>query len=109
MGVVLLILLAWPAGLVPWPVALGVFGALAALLWGLREDQRLTGFGAALALLLIAYLPVLDPIHLLPVSLTPVAALVVVVEGCRTCWMEVGGAGTGPAYASPVTQAQVPG
>ena len=108
-GVVLLMLLAWPAGVVPWPVALGVFGALASLLWGLREDERLTGFGAALALLLIAYLPVLDPIHLLPVSLTPVAALVVVVEGCRTCWMEVGGAGTGPAYASPVNQAQAPG
>jgi hypothetical protein len=109
MGVMLLILLTWPAGLVPWPVALGAFGVLAAALWRLREDQRLTGFGAGLALLAMAYLPVLDPIHLLPVSLTPVAALAVVVEGCRTCWMEVGGAGTGPAYASSPSQTQASG
>lgn len=109
MGVVLLVLLAWPAGVVPWPVALAVFGVLAGALWRFREDQRLTGFGAGLAMLAMACLPALDPIHLLPVSLTPVAALAVVVEGGRTCWMEVGGAGTGPAYASPATQLPVPG
>jgi hypothetical protein len=108
-AVVLLLLLAWPVGAVPWPVALGVFGILAVVLWRLREDARLTGFGAGLAVLAVAYLPVLDPIHLLSVSLTPVAALAVVVEGCRTCWMEVGGAGTGPAYASPPTPAPIPG
>ncbi len=108
-GVVLLVLLAWPAGVVPWPAALAVLGILAVALWRFREDQRLTGFGAGLALLALAYLPVLDPIHLLAVSLTPVAALALVVEACRTCWMEVGGAGTGPAYASLATHARVPG
>ena len=109
MGVVLLVLLTWPAGVVPWQAALVVFGILAVALWRLREDQRLTGFGAGLAMLAVAYLPALDPIHLLPVSLTPLAALALVVEGGRTCWMEVGGAGTGPAYASPAKQVQVPG
>ena len=46
-----------------------------------------------------------------PVGLTPLAVLVLVVEGGRTCWMEVGGAGTGPAYfpePAPAAVAQNP-
>jgi hypothetical protein len=109
LGAMLLLLLVWPAGVVPWPAGVAAFGVLALALWRLREDPRLTGFGAGLTVLALAYLPALDPIHLLPVSLTPVAAVALLVEGCRTCWMEVGGAGTGPAYATPVNRAQVPG
>lgn len=93
-----LLLLTWPAAVVPWPLALTVFGLLAVALWMRRTEIRLTGFGAGLCLMSLAVLPPVWNFHLLPVGLTPVAVLIVVVEGARTCWMEVGGAGTGPAY-----------
>lgn len=104
LGVVALLLLVWPGGIVPWPVGLAVFAVVGIAVWRRRTDSRLTGFGAGLALLALAYLPALGPLNVLAVSLTPVAALALVVEGCRTCWMEVGGAGTGPAYASPASR-----
>ena len=100
LGVVVLLLLVWPAGVVPWAVAALLYLATAVVVWRRRTDPLLTGFGAALALLCLALLPGVAPFHLLLVSLTPVAALALLVEGCRTCWMEVGGAGTGPAYAA---------
>ena len=109
LGVVALLLLVWPGGVVPWPVGLAVFAGVGVACWRLRTDQRLTGFGAGLAVLALAYLPALGPINVVAVSLTPVAALALVVEGCRTCWMEVGGAGTGPAYASPASRGSAPG
>ncbi len=105
LAVVTMLLLVWPAGLVPWEVALlALLATSAALCWH-RPDPRLTGFGAALALLSVALLPGVAPFHLLLVSLTPVAGLVLLVEGCRTCWLELGGAGTGPAYAGEVAPA----
>ena len=99
LAVVTLLLLVWPAGVVPWEAALVALLATAAALWRHRTDPRLTGFGAALALLSLALLPGVAPFHLLLVSLTPLAGLVLLVEGCRTCWLELGGAGTGPPYA----------
>ncbi|HVC39268.1 MAG TPA: glycosyltransferase family 87 protein [Candidatus Dormibacteraeota bacterium] len=109
-----LVLLIWPAQVVPWPLGLLALTGLAAAVWHWRTDIRLTGFGAGLCVLALATLPPVWSFHLLPVGLTPIAVLVVVVEGARTCWMEVGGAGTGPAYfeeppgagiAQPVTGA----
>jgi hypothetical protein len=100
--VVVWILLIWPSGVVPWPLGLLVLGVLAAALWHWRTDSRLTGFGAGLCLLSLATLPAVWPFHLLQVGLTPVAVVLLVVEGARTCWMEVGGAGTGPAYVADV-------
>lgn len=93
-----LFMLIWPARVVPWEVGLLLFAALAVGLWRWRTDLRLTGFGAGLCLLALATLPPVWGFHLLAVGLTPIAVLIVVVEGARTCWMEVGGAGTGPAY-----------
>jgi hypothetical protein len=91
-------LLIWPAGVLPWFLGLALLAVLAGGLWHWRTDIRLTGFGAGLCVLALATLPAVWPFHLLAVGLTPVAVLVLVVEGARTCWMEVGGAGTGPAY-----------
>ncbi|MHB8393666.1 MAG: glycosyltransferase family 87 protein [Candidatus Dormibacteria bacterium] len=96
--VILWILLIWPAGVVPWVVGLAVLAVVCVGLWRRRTDVRLTGFGAGLCLLALAMLPAVWPFHLLRVGLTPVAVILLVVEGARTCWMEVGGAGTGPAY-----------
>jgi hypothetical protein len=93
-----LLLLVWPGGVVPWEFGLPVFAALAVGLWRWRTDVRLTGFGAGLCVMALATLPPVWAFHVLAVGLTPVAVLVLVVEGARTCWMEVGGAGTGPAY-----------
>ena len=102
LGLALLVLvwflLIWPSGVIPWPVGLLALAGLAVVLWRRRTDVHLTGFGAGLCLLALATLPVVWPFHLLRVGLTPVAVLLLVVEGARTCWMEVGGAGTGPAY-----------
>lgn len=94
------LLLIWPAGVVPWGVGLLVMAALAGVLWYWRTDVRLTGFGAGACVLTLALLPAVWPFHLLKVGLAPVAVMVLVVEGARTCWMEVGGAGTGPAYVT---------
>jgi len=103
-AVMVLLVLIWPAGVVPWQLGLVVFAALGVGLWRWRTDLRLTGFGAGLCLTALATLPPLWALHLVAVGLTPVAVLFLVVEGGRTCWMEVGGAGTGPAYfAEPVT------
>lgn len=93
-----LLLLIWPGGVVPWQLGLAVFAALGVGLWRWRTDLRLTGFGAGLCVMALATLPALWAFHILAVGLTPVAVLCLVVEGGRTCWMEVGGAGTGPAY-----------
>jgi hypothetical protein len=85
--------------------------ALTVLLWRRRTDSRLTGFGAGACVLALALLPPLWAFHTLAVGLTPLAVLVLVVEGARTCWMEVGGAGTGPAYfpePAPAAVAQNP-
>ncbi len=101
--VVIWLLLIWPSGVLPWPVGLAVLALLSIGLWHWRTDERLTGFGAGLCLLALAILPAVSQFDLLRVGLTPVAVLILVVEGARTCWMEVGGAGTGPAY---VTEAQ---
>ncbi|MHB1500436.1 MAG: glycosyltransferase family 87 protein [Candidatus Dormibacteria bacterium] len=102
LGLALLVLvwflLIWPSGVIPWPVGLLALAGVAVVLWRRRTDVRLTGFGAGLCLLALAALPVVWQFQLLRVSLTPVAVLLLVVEGARTCWMEVGGAGTGPAY-----------
>ena len=64
---------------------------------------RLTGLGTGLAVLALVTLPVVYQFHTLPVGLTPLAVAVLCVEGARTVWIEVGGAGTGPAYASEPT------
>jgi hypothetical protein len=96
--VVVWILLIWPAGVLPWELGLAALALLGVGLWHWRTDERLTGFGAGLCLLALVILPAVWPFHLLRVGLTPVAVLLLVVEGARTCWMEVGGAGTGPAY-----------
>jgi len=93
-----LLLLVWPAQVVPWPLGLLLLAVLAVALWHWRTDIRLTGFGAGLCVLVLATLPPIWSFHALAVGLTPIAVLIVVVEGARTCWMEVGGAGTGPAY-----------
>ncbi|MGC2295928.1 MAG: glycosyltransferase family 87 protein [Candidatus Dormiibacterota bacterium] len=99
-----LFLLIWPAGVVPWQLGVVVFAALGIGLWRWRTDVRLTGFGAGLCVMALAALPPLWAFHALAVGLTPVAVLFLVIEGGRTCWMEVGGAGTGPAYfAEPMT------
>ena len=97
---VIWLLLIWPSGVVPWPVGFAALALLAIGLWHWRTDVRLTGFGAGLSLLSLVILPAVWPFHLLQVGLTPIAALILVVEGARTCWMEVGGAGTGPAYVT---------
>ncbi|MGH7704833.1 MAG: hypothetical protein ACRENY_03105, partial [Candidatus Dormibacteria bacterium] len=94
----LLLLLVWPLGVVPWQVGLPILGGLGVAVWLGRTDLRLTGYGAGLCVLTLAVLPPIWGLHLLGVGLTPVAVLVLVVEGARTCWMAVGGAGTGPAY-----------
>jgi len=93
-----LLLLIWPGEVVPWAVGLPLLALLAVAVWHWRTDIRLTGFGAGLCVLGLATLPPVWGFHLLAVGLTPIAVLIVVVEGARTCWMEVGGAGTGPAY-----------
>ncbi len=102
LGLALLVLvgflLIWPLGVIPWSAGLLALAGLAVVLWRRRTDVRLTGFGAGLCLLALGILPTVWPLHLLRVGLTPVAVLLLVVEGARTCWMEVGGAGTGPAY-----------
>lgn len=102
LGLALLVLvwflLIWPSEVIPWPVGLLALAGLAIFLWRRRTDVSLTGFGAGLCLLALATLPAVWMFHPLRVGLTPVAVLVLVVEGARTCWMEVGGAGTGPAY-----------
>ncbi|MFZ0168911.1 MAG: glycosyltransferase 87 family protein [Candidatus Dormiibacterota bacterium] len=97
-AVMVLLVLIWPAGVLPWQLGLVVFAALGVGLWRWRTDLRLTGFGAGLCLTALATLPPLWALHLVAVGLTPVSFLFLVVEGGRTCWMEVGGAGTGPAY-----------
>lgn len=102
-GTMALLLLTWPGGVVPWPLALVVFGVLALVLWVRRTDIRLTGFGAGMCLMSVALLPPVWDFHLLSVGLAPVAVGILVVEGARTCWMEVGGAGTGPAYFADPT------
>jgi hypothetical protein len=93
-----LLLLIWPAEVVPWPIGIVLLALIAGAVWHWRTDIRLTGFGAGLCVLALATLPPVWSFHLLAVGLTPIAVLIVVVEGARTCWMEVGGAGTGPAY-----------
>jgi hypothetical protein len=99
-----LLLLIWPGGVVPWALGLLVLAALGVGLWRWRTDVRLTGFGAGLCVMALATLPPAWAFHVLAVGLTPVAVSFLVVEGARTCWMEVGGAGTGPAYfAEPMT------
>ncbi len=97
-AVVVLVLLIWPGGLLPWQVGLALLLVLSAGVWRWRTDIRLTGFGAGLCVLTLATLPPVWSFHLLAVGLTPIAVLILVVEGGRTCWIEVGGAGTGPAY-----------
>jgi hypothetical protein len=106
-----LLLLIWPAGLLPWEVGAVALAVLVVVLWRRRTDPRLTGFGAGLCVLALVLLPPIWSFHALAVSLTPLAVLIVVVEGGRTCWMEVGGAGTGPAYfpePAPAAIAQNP-
>ncbi|MGH7698429.1 MAG: glycosyltransferase 87 family protein, partial [Candidatus Dormibacteria bacterium] len=93
-----LLLLVWPGGVVPWQLGLAIFALAAGAAWWWRTDARLTGLGAGLCLLGLALLPPVWSLHVLRASLTPVAVLLLVVEGARTCWMEVGGAGTGPVY-----------
>ena len=93
-----LLLLIWPAEVIPWALGLLLLALLAAAAWHWRTDIRLTGFGAGLCVLVLATLPPVWSFHLLAVGLTPIAVLILVVEGARTCWIEVGGAGTGPAY-----------
>ncbi len=92
LAVVIWILLIWPGSVIPPLPGLAVLAAVGFLVWRSRTSPYLTGFGAGLALLCFAFLPPVAPWHLLAVSLTPVAALVLVVEGCRVCWAEVGGA-----------------
>lgn len=98
LATLVLILLTWPAGVIPWPLGLALLAVLAGCLWHWRTDIRLTGFGAGLCVLALATLPPVWSFHLLSAGLTPIAVLILVVEGARTCWIEVGGAGTGPAY-----------
>lgn len=93
-------LLVWPAEVIPWPLGLLVLAGLAVGLWHWRTNPHFTGFGAGLCVLALVLLPPVWAFHLIPVGLTPVAVLVLVVEGARTCWMEVGGAGSGPAYVT---------
>ena len=92
--------LVWPLGLIPAVAAVPLAVAVAAILWWRRTDPRLTGLGTGLAVLALATLPVVYQFHTLPVGLTSLAVLVLCVEGARTVWIEVGGAGTGPAYAA---------
>ncbi|MGH7610669.1 MAG: glycosyltransferase family 87 protein [Candidatus Dormibacteria bacterium] len=97
---IIVLLLIWPALLLPWVPGLLLLGAgLVVALWR-RTDPRLTGLGAGLCLLSLSLLPAVAAFHLLHASLTAIAVALLVVEGARTCWMEVGGAGTGPAYYS---------
>ncbi len=96
--VMAVILLTWPSGLIPWPLPLVLLPFLLAALWRLRTDPRLTGFGAALCTMALVSLPASGQFHRLEADLTPVAAAILLLEAGRTCWMEVGGAGTGPAY-----------
>ncbi len=93
-------LLIWPAEVVPWALGLLALAILAVGLWHWRTNPYFTGFGAGLCLLTMVLLPAVWPFHVLHVGLTPIAVLVLVVEGARTCWMEVGGAGSGPAYVT---------
>ena len=94
------LLLIWPSEVVPWAPGLLALAILALGLWHWRTNPHFTGFGAGLCLLALALLPAVWPFHLLHVGLTPIAVLILVVEGARTCWMEVGGAGSGPAYVT---------
>ncbi|MHB1525302.1 MAG: glycosyltransferase family 87 protein [Candidatus Dormibacteria bacterium] len=96
------LLLIWPSEVIPWVLGLLVLAGLGAGLWRWRTDPHFTGFGAGLCVLALALLPPVWAFHLLHVGLTPIAVLVLVVEGARTCWMEVGGAGSGPAYVTEV-------
>jgi hypothetical protein len=101
------LLLIWPSLVIPWVIGIACLAIVAVALWHWRTNPRFTGFGAGLCLLTLTLLPPVYAFHLIRVGLTPIAVLVLVVEGARTCWMEVGGAGTGPAYvteASPATQ-----
>ncbi|MGC1183610.1 MAG: glycosyltransferase family 87 protein [Candidatus Dormiibacterota bacterium] len=93
-----MLVLIWPLGVIPWPLGLLLLALLAAAAWHWRTDIRLTGFGAGLCVLVLVVLPPVATFHVLAVGLTPIAVLILVVEGARTCWIEVGGAGTGPAY-----------
>jgi len=106
LATLVLILLIWPSGVILWQLGLALLGLLSAALWHWRTEVRLTGFGAGLCVLVLATLPAVWGFHLLAVGLTPIAVLILVVEGGRTCWIEVGGAGTGPAYFEEPT---VPG
>ncbi|HVA21522.1 MAG TPA: glycosyltransferase family 87 protein [Candidatus Micrarchaeia archaeon] len=95
---ILLLLGFWPLRVLPLALLPVVLAMAAALLWVRRTDPRLTGFGTGIVVLTIVTLPGVAPFHALPVGLTPLAVLALVVEAGRTVWMEVGGAGTGPAY-----------
>lgn len=83
------LLLIWPGEVIPWVVGLLALAALGAVLWHWRTNPLFTGFGAGLCLLALVLLPPVWGFHLLHVGLTPIAVLVLVVEGARTCWMEV--------------------
>ncbi len=95
---ILLLAAFWPVRLLPLALLPVVLAMAAVLLWVRRTDARLTGFGSGIVLLTLVTLPGVAPFHALVVGLTPLAALALVVEAGRTVWMEVGGAGTGPAY-----------
>ena len=75
--------------MIPWVVGLLAPAALGAVLWHWRTNPLFTGFGAGLYLLALVLLPPVWGFHLLHVGLTSIAVLVLVVEGARTCWMEV--------------------
>jgi hypothetical protein len=102
------LLLIWPGEVIPWVVGLVPLAALGAVLWHWRTNPHFTGFGAGLCLLALVLLPPVWGFHLLRVGLTPIAVLVLVVEGARTRWMEVGGAGSGPAYVTEPASGIVP-
>ncbi len=101
-SVVALLVLAgfWPLRVFPLALLPVAVVMAAALLWVRRTDPRLTGFGTGIVILAAVTLPGVAPLHALPVGLTPMAALALVIEAGRTVWMEVGGAGTGPAYVT---------
>jgi len=95
---ILLLAAFWPVRLLPLALLPVVLAMAAVGLWVRRTDRRLTGFGTGIVVLTLVTLPGVAPFHALVVGLTPLAALALVVEAGRTVYMEVGGAGTGPAY-----------